>query len=68
MVDFAEGVEDWAANKFVIAPGLKILIDGGVLTLGQGHTIEQAADILINAITELMGKKGAHPSTDPNSL
>ena len=66
MADLVEGLEDWAANKFLILPALQTLVNAGVLTVAQDHTIEQAADMLLNAITELSAKKvAAGPQTVP---
>jgi hypothetical protein len=59
MPDLVEGLEDWAANKFLFAPALQTLVDAGVLTLAQDKTIEQAADLLLGALTELGAKKVA---------
>lgn len=57
MADLVEGLEDWAANKFLFAPALQTLVTAGVLTLKQDTTVEQAADMLLNALTELSAKK-----------
>jgi hypothetical protein len=59
MADLVEGLEDWAANKFLIAPALQILVNNGTLTLAADKNIEQAADELLNAITETAAKKVA---------
>jgi hypothetical protein len=61
MPDFVEGLEDWAANKFLILPALQVLVNAGTLTLAQDKSIEQAADELVNALTELEAKKVAQP-------
>lgn len=61
MADLVEGLEDWSLNKFLVTPALQTLVTAGVLTVSADHTIEQAADLLINAITELMAKKVAQP-------
>lgn len=61
MPDLAEGFIDWTENKLLITPALQVLVNAGVLTLGQDHTIEQAADMLTNALIELGGKKVATP-------
>ena len=63
MPDFVEGLEDWAVNKYMITPALQTLVDAGVLTVGQDTTVEQAADLLVNALTELGAKKVAAPPT-----
>lgn len=62
MPDLAEDFLDWGANKVLITPALQVLVNNGVLTLSADHTIEQAADMLINALIELGGKKVAAPS------
>ena len=59
MADLVEGLEDWAVNKFLVTPALQSLVNAGVLTVSQDHTIEQAADMLLNALTELGAKKVA---------
>ena len=48
--------------------GLQVLVNNGVLTLAQDTTVEQAADLLLNALTELSAKKVETPApTDPPS-
>jgi hypothetical protein len=53
----------WAVNKYLVTPALQKLVDAGVLTVTEEHTVEQAADLLLNALTELGAKKVATPAT-----
>lgn len=57
MPDLAEGLIDWAANKWAIGPALQILVTNGTLTLAQDSTIEQAADQLVNALIATAAQK-----------